>query len=199
MVRTLALSVSTLALAFALPVAAGEEAPQMSPEEQAMMEAYQKAGTPGPAHERMAKMAGNYEMTVKSWSAPGAKPTTDAGKATRKMLLDGRVLLEEVQSSMNGQPFHGMGLHGFDNVTGKHWSTWNDSMMTGLMVSEGACDEKDNCTYTGSWNDPVSKGKFTVRMTSTWSDANTEVFSMYAPGPDGKEFQMMEITYVRKP
>jgi hypothetical protein len=28
--------------------------------------------------------------------------------------------------------------------------------------------------------------------------ADTEVFEMHGPGPDGKEFKMMEITYTRK-
>jgi hypothetical protein len=38
----------------------------------------------------------------------------------------------------------------------------------------------------------------TAHMKSRWTDANTEVFEMHAPGPDGKEFKMMEITYKKK-
>ena len=60
------------------------------------------------------------------------------------MGLDGRVLIEEVTSSMMGMPFTGHGMTGYDNVTGKYWSTWTDSMSTGLMVSEGTCDAQDN-------------------------------------------------------
>ncbi len=75
------------------------------------------------------------------------------------MMLDGRVMSEDFKGSMMGMPFTGHGMHGYDNVTGKHWSTWNDSMSTGLMVSEGTCDAKGACTFTGSWNDPITKGK----------------------------------------
>jgi hypothetical protein len=186
-------------LAVALPVWAGEEAPKMSPEEQAMMEAFRKAGALGPQHERMARQAGSYDIAVKSWTAPGAAPTLDRGKVTRRMVLGGRVMIEESEASMGGQPFSGIGLSGYDNVSGKHWSTWNDTMGTGLMVAEGDCDERGACTFHGSWNDPIGKGKTHARMTTTWTDANTEVFAMFTPGPDGKEMQMMEITYVRKP
>ena len=35
-------------------------------------------------------------------------------------------------------------------------------------------------------------------MTTRWTSPNTEVFAMYGPGRDGKEMQMMEITYTRK-
>lgn len=187
-----------LALALALPAAAGEEAPKMSPEEQAMMEAFAKAGAVGPQHTRMAKYAGSYTISVKSWQQPGAEPTLDQGTVTRRMILDGRVMVEEMSSAMGGQPFSGFGLSGYNNVTGKHWSTWNDSMSTGLMVAEGDCDEASSCRFTGTWDDPISKAKVNARMTSNWSDADTEVFSMYTPGPDGKEFLMMEITYRRQ-
>jgi hypothetical protein len=171
----------------------------MTPEMKAMMEAFQKAGTPGAEHRQLATLAGTYDLTVKSWHAPDTPPTIDKGTATRRMILGDRVLVEEVSSQMMGQPFTGQGLHGFDNVTGKHWSTWNDSMSTGLMVSEGTCDASMACTYTGTYHDPVSKKPVTSRMTTRWSDKSTEVFEMYAPGPDGKEAKMMEITYKKRP
>ena len=197
--RRLAVRLFPLVLAIALPVSASEEAPKPSPEEQAIMEAFQKAGALGPQHERMARQAGRYDITIKSWSAPGAPPTIDQGKVTRRMLLGGRVMIEESEASMGGQPFLGIGLSGFDNVSGKHWSTWNDSMGSGLMVAEGDRADRGACTFHGSWNDPITKGKTHARMTTRWTDVNTEVFSMFIPGPDGKDTQMMEITYVRKP
>ena len=197
--RTTLLSVAVSALLLAGPALAQDKPPAMTPETQAMMEAYQKAGTPGMEHGRLASMAGTYDLTVKSWHAPGAPPSTDTGTATRKMILGNRVMLEEVTSQMMGQPFSGQGLHGFDNVTGKYWGTWNDSMSTGLMVSEGTCDAQLSCTYTGTHHDPVTKKPQSSRMTTRWTDKNTEVFEMYGPGPDGKETKMMEITYKRRP
>jgi hypothetical protein len=199
MIRKHALSVTALALLLSGPLAAQEAAaPAMKPEQQAMMEAYQKAGTPGAEHKQLAAMAGTYDLTVKAWHAPDAPPTTDAGTATRKMILGDRVMVEDVSSQMMGQPYNGQGLHGFDNVTGKYWATWSDSMSTGLMVSEGSCDASMACTYTGTYHDPVTKQPQATRMTTRWTDKSTEVFEMYAPGPDGKEAKMMEITYKKR-
>ena len=173
--------------------------PKMTAEQKAMMEAFARAGAPGAAHARMAKMAGSYDLELKSWEKAGSEPTVEKGTATRKMTLDGRVLVEMVDSKVYGQPFQGHGMHGFDNVTGKHWATWNDSMSTGVMVSEGDCDDKGTCSFSGSWNDPITKAKTTAHMKSRWSDASTEVFEMHGPGPDGNEFKMMEITYRKRP
>lgn len=200
MIRTL---LTALAFSAVLPAAAQDAKPQsgppkMSPEEAAMMEAYQKAGATGAQHAAMAKTVGTYDLKIRSWNKPDAPPMEETGTATRRMTLEGRVMAEDMQSKMMGQPFTGHGMQGYDNVSGKWWSTWNDSMSTGLMVSEGTCDDAGACTFTGSWNDPVTKGKVNARMTTKWTSPNVEVFEMYAPGPDGKEMKMMEITYTRR-
>ena len=170
----------------------------MTPEQQAEMQAWIDAGTPGAEHAQLAKTVGEYDLEITSWHSPDAPPSMEKGTATRSMALDGRVLVEQTRATMMGQPFSGHGMHGYDNVTGKHWSTWNDSMSTGLMVSEGTCDAQGTCTFTGSWHDPVKKTEVTSRMTSRWTSPSEEVFEMYAPGPDGKEMKMMQITYTRR-
>ena len=185
-------------LVAALPAFAAEAPPEMTAEQKAMMEAMTAAGTPGETHATLATMAGEYDLVIRSWNEPGGEPTTESGTATRTMVLGGRVMVEEVNSSMMGQPFTGHGMHGYDNVSGKHWATWNDSMSTGLMVSEGDCDAQGACTFTGSWNDPLTKGKITSRMTSKWTDPKTQQFEMFVPGPDGTEFKMMDITYTKR-
>lgn len=184
----------------ALPVSAQDQkAPAMTPEQMAEMQAYAVAGTPGAQHAALAKSAGNYDLTIKSWHAPGTEPMVETGTGTRTVTLGGRVLVEDIQAAMMGQPFDGHAMMGYDNTRQKYWSTWNDSMSTGLMVTEGTCDEAQACSFTGSWMDPVKKTEVSARMTTRWTDANTEVFEMHGPGPDGKEMKMMEITYVRRP
>lgn len=202
MVRKHVLVPMVLAAFAAFPAAAHEgaqhAAPQMTPEQQAEMAAYEKAGTPGAEHAALAKTVGSYALQIKSWMAPDTDPMVSAGKATRAMTLGGRVLVEEVSAEMMGSPFTGHGMHGFDNASGQHWATWNDSMSTGVMVSRGSCDAAGSCTFTGSWVDPVTKKEVGSRMTSRWTSPTVEVFTMYGPGPDGKEMTMMEITYTKQ-
>jgi hypothetical protein len=182
----------------ALPGLVGAQPPEMTPQQKAEMEAFMKAGTPGAPHQAMAALAGSYDAKVKSWHEAGQPPMESTGTATRTMALDGRVMVEDFKGSMMGMPFTGHGMQGYDNVTGKYWATWNDSMSTGVMVSEGTCDASKACTFKGSWNDPIKKGPVATRMTSRWTSPTTEVFEMYGPGRDGKEMKMMEITYTKK-
>ncbi len=176
----------------------GDEHPQMTPEQMAEMEAYMKAGTPGAPHEALASTTGSYDLEIKSWQEPGGPAMEETGTATRTMGLDGRVLMEDVTASMMGMPFTGHGMMGYDNVSGKYWSTWTDSLSTGVMVSEGTCDAEEACSFTGSWNDPIKKGPVTMRMTTRWTSPTTQIFEMHGPGKDGKEMKMMEMTYTKK-
>jgi len=195
MIRKLAGTILTAALAAAPALA--QTPPDMTPEQKAEMEAYVKAGTPGAPHKTLAQSAGKYNLKIKSWHDEKSPAMEESGTATRAMALDGRVLVEDVSATMMGTPFTGHGMMGYDNVSGKYWSTWNDSMSTGLMVSEGSCDAKGSCTFKGTVNDPIKKAPVTSRMTTRWTSPTTEVFEMYGPGPGGKEMKMMEITYTK--
>ena len=190
---------AALLVTFSMAQDKGQPPPQMTPEQQAEMEAWMKAGTPGPQHKAMAAEAGSYTTVVKSWPEPGAPATEEPGTAKRSITNGGRVLVEDFACSMMGMPFTGQGMRGYDNVSGKYWSTWTDSMSTGMMFSQGTCDDaKKTCTFTGTYNDPLKKGPVTSRMVSRVTGPNTEMFEMYGPDKKGKEFKMMEITYTKK-
>src|SRR5262245_40025383 len=187
----------------ALPTLAGaqqsQKQPEVTPEQKAEMDAYMKAVLPRTPHQALASTAGAYDLKIKHWHQPNTLAMEETGTAIRAMALDGRVLVEQFKSSMMGMPYTGHGMTGFDNVTGKYWSTWSDSMSTGLMVSEGSCDDQAKaCTFIGTWNDAIKKTPVKARMTIRRTSPTTEIFELYGPGKDDKEFKMMEITYTKK-
>lgn len=196
---TATVSIFVLAAVLAAPALAQEgEMPQMTPEQQAEMEAYMKAGQLGPEHKMMAKDVGTWDVAVKSWMDPGAPPIESKGVAVRTLHLGGRVMHEEFTGDMMGTPFTGLARSGYDNVSGKHWSTWTDSMSTGIMVSEGECDESNTCTFVGTYNDPVKGGPVTSRFVVKRLSPDKQSFAMYGPGRDGGEVKMMEMVYTRR-
>ena len=192
-------SICVVAVGLAVTAVAQEgEMPQMTPEQQAEMEAYMKAGALGPQHELMAEQVGTYDVTIKSWMDPAAPPMESKGVAIRTLHMGGRVMHEEFQGDMMGTPFTGLSRSGYDNVSGTWWSTWTDSMSTGIMVSTGECDEKHRCTFVGTYNDPVKDGPVTNRIVTKWTSPDEQHFAMYGPGRDGAETKMMEMVYTRR-
>ena len=171
-------------------------APGMDPAAMAAMEA---AGKPGPQHQHLAKMAGDWTYDISLWMAPGAPPMKSNGTMHGEMMMDGRYLQEVWKGDMMGMAFEGHSTEGYDNVA-KHWfGTWIDNMSTGMMTSTGSCNEAmDSCTYNAEMYDPMSGQKTSSRTVITWLDANTFKNQAYTAGPDGKEFQTMEIVAKRK-
>lgn len=157
-----------------------------------------KAGAPGAPHAGLAATAGSYDILIRSWQVPGKPPSEDAGTATRKMILDGRVLVEMMDSTLMGQPYTGHAMSGYDNITGEYWTTWMDNNSTGLVVFRGSCDAAGACSLSGSWRDPVGKAPTTARMATRWTSPSTQLFEMFGPGKDGKEVKAMEILYTKK-
>jgi len=188
----------TIVVALAIVSASAQNEPKLTPEQQKDMDAYMKAGTPGEEHKKLAETAGTYSIKISSWMEPGTAPMVETGTATRTMTLDGRVLLEDIKGTMMGAPYAGHGMSGFDNVSRKYWATWTDNMSTGMVFSEGTCDAKNTCKYTGHWNDPIKKGPTTCHMTASWPSPTTQVFELRGPDKKGKEFKMMEITYTKQ-
>jgi len=168
-------------------------------EEQAMMEKYIQAATPGPEHQRLAKLAGKWKLQVTSWMAPGAPPQKSEASAEFKTILGGRYLHQEVKGNMMDQPFEGMGIEGFDNVTKERFGTWVDSMSTGEMTVRGKCAaDAKKCTLKGKVPDAAAGKEVPVSETITLTDDDHFTFEMHGPGPGGKTFKMLEIAYSRQ-
>ena len=181
------------------PVAAGETEAQMSPEEQAMMEKWQAYMTPGEPHAFLAKMAGQWEMKTKMWPGPGADPEESTGQAKMKMIMDGRYILEKIEGSFQGQPFHGMGITGYDNMKGEYWSTWVDSSGTAISYSRGTEDADGVLHMSGTWASPnTPEGRPYRTETHTMSDDEYRMdFYDSHPDAEGGEFMNMSMTYKR--
>ena len=174
-----------------------KQAKEMDP--QAMMEMYQKLATPGEPHKQFESLAGSWTTQTKEWMEPGKTPTEASGSADMKMVLGGRYLQQDFTGEMMGQPYTGMGITGYDNMSKKYVSIWLDTMGTGpfMMEGTGSADGK-TITLKGSHSEPGG-GKMTHRAVWKIVDSNTQTFDMWGNHGGGKEMKVMEIVYTRKP
>ena len=187
-----------LCLVLSVSVAMAKEKQPDQMDMQAMMDTYKKLATPGEPHKQLASLAGSWTTKTKSWMEPDKPPMESTGTCEDKALLDGRFLQQECTGEMMGQPYTGIGVHGYDNLTKKYVTTWMDSMGTGIFVMDGtASPDGKTITLHGSHKDPMG-GVMKHRAVWKFVDANTQTFEMYHKGKDGKEMKMMEITYTRK-
>jgi hypothetical protein len=189
----------------ALAIGADEKAKSAKPaaggamDQKAMMEAMAKYSTPGPEHKALEQFVGTWDTTAKMWMAPGTPPQETTGTAENKMALGGRFLEQHYEGKFMDQPFTGMGYTGYDLYKKQYVGNWMDSMGTSIMNSTGTADPSGKTmTFTGTMDDPMAKKTLPFKEVIKVVDNDHHVFEMWSPGPGGKMFKMMEITYTRK-
>lgn len=145
---------------------------------------------PGPEHELLKKLEGNWEATMK-FAGMESK-----GTMTYKMDLGGLWLTSSFEGEFGGMKFQGKGLDSYDAKKKKYTGVWVDSMVTSPMLLEGTYD-KEKKTLTMSGNAPSTPdGKpATFKMVTEFKDADTMVANAYmGDGPD----PAFTISYKRK-
>ncbi|MEO8428314.1 MAG: DUF1579 domain-containing protein [Verrucomicrobiota bacterium] len=168
-------------------------------EKQEMMKKVEAAGTPGPAHQALDALVGDWKAEVKCWMEAGGSPEVTQGTAKASWTFNGRFLEEEFHGQMMGKPFTGRTLLGFDNTKQRFNSVWISDTQTSMFTSEGKGDKgnkvitlegKASCPATGRKDIPM---KTVLRVSSP----DKHVLEMFDASKGG-DTKTMEITYTRK-
>jgi hypothetical protein len=76
--------------------------------------------------------------------------------------------------------------------------SWTDSMSQGLLISVSSWDAA-NTKATGTMEGPdMTEQIVKMRSVVEYPSATSRVMTAYAPGPDGKEMQVLKITYTKR-
>lgn len=149
----------------------------------------QEAPKPGPEHDVLKKMVGDWDLTMKFGGMESK------GRVTYTMEVGGLWLVSNLESERFGTKFQGKGLDSYDPTRKKYVGVWVDSMATSPMFLEGTFD-KAKKTMTMSGEGPGMDGKPTkYKSVSVMPDDDTINFSMYIG--DGKD-PAFTIVYKRK-
>lgn len=174
-----------------------EPRPTADYENAAMMEAWARAASPGEPHARLGQMEGDWDLEIRMWMDPDAPPTVETGTATSRMEFGGRFLVEEVRSSFMGQPFRGLGTHGYNNLTGEYEATWIDDHSTAIHSYRGQMHG----------NELVMSSRYQDAVTAEWKEMRGVLklvspdqmeYVSYEVADDGSERKVMEITYRKR-
>ncbi|HLW66737.1 MAG TPA: DUF1579 family protein [Gemmataceae bacterium] len=150
----------------------------------------QEIPKPGPEHDKFKDMVGDWETTVKMAGAE------TKGKASYKIGFNGFFMIEEFEADFGGFKFHGRGQTGYCPVRKKYITTWIDNMDPSPLVMSGNFD-KEGKTLTEN-GEGTREGKLVkLKSVGTMPDKDTMLFHFYEV-KDGKDVEMMSITYKRK-
>ncbi len=153
---------------------------------------------PGPEHKLLTADAGTWDASVEVHAEPGKPPMKSKGVEVNTVGCGGLCVVTNFKGDMAGAPFEGSGVTTYDPKKKKYVGSWTDSMSAGLQIAESTYDAKTK-KWSGVMEGPdmsgnIMKARSTIEVTA----AGTRVFTLYGPGPDGKEAVMMKITYTRR-
>lgn len=154
---------------------------------------------PGEPHGRLAALAGTWDVAIRLWPEPGGTPLSATGTAVRRMILDGRVLEEELKSDLGGSGFTGRLLVGYDNQEQRYWSAWSDSLSTALLVSHGQCTPAGTvCTLFGEARDPATGILATTKDVLFVQSPDRQRVESWRYLATGEAVKLMELVYERR-
>lgn len=149
-----------------------------------------------PEHAALARLAGEYSVRQSFWTEPGAAPKIDQGSASFAVVL-GRQLRQTLRIPDPAKPFEGLGYIGYDNATGRYFSTWMDVNFPGLIVAEGGRDASGTYEFRGSTAVGGGKPAIVVREVLRVADADHFTYEYFEPR-DGKEMLTVRLEYSRR-
>lgn len=167
---------------------------EMSPEMKAAMAAMQ----PGPAHEKLAKLAGDWTVLSKL-TMPGAPAEETTGAARIVVVMGGRFIHEEATGTMHGMEFSSAKLLGYNNGSKKYEGIWTYTMGTAIMSLNGTSDDDGKTVKcTATWDNEIGVKE---SMTITYRFTDDDHFSIAMDAgkmPDGSAGPVLELAYTRK-
>lgn len=150
-------------------------------------------------HKLLASLVGKWQGQTKTWFEKDVLADESAMKAEISVILGSRFISYDYQGSLDGQPFEGKMIIGFDIPYQRFSASWIDSfhMGTQIMLSSGAFTE-NGFSILGSYGSPeYGDQPWAWRTELEVLNDNEIIFSAYNISPEGEEAKATETVYKR--
>lgn len=151
-------------------------------------------------HQRLARMAGDWQGDFRLWFAPGDPAGEAPQRGTIRSILGGRFLLHEYESSFQGEPIAGVAIYGYHLDEGAYESAWVESFGTGTSI---LCSREQSgdprLSVLGSYGDGQGGPRWGWRTEIDQPDDEHLVITMTNISPAGEAVKAVETRYTRVP
>lgn len=162
----------------------------------------QELALPGPEHELLKGLAGNWKQEASIWMEPGAAPVTTTLSGEVSPILGGRFMQSVSKGLIFGVEGEAISIFGFDRRHKKYTVVGFDTQGTYYVTAAGTFDPKtSSITLSGIDEDPVfnvvQKYDFVLKIV----DKDKYIWSVIFKSPEmtggAPEFKMLEIVNTR--
>ncbi len=152
-------------------------------------------------HRALSPFAGEFTAEVKFWMGPG-EPRVWAGVMVNEWDLGGTFLKQTYTGDSDPNApfsiFEGRGYWGFNTTTGRYEGFWIDTASTMMQTETGEYDPSNRrWTMHSAFIHPETGAPMTKRSVFTLLSDDEHLIESFYLTPDGGEFKVMEIRFVR--
>ena len=154
---------------------------------------------PGEPHELLAGTVGEWDLTIRIWTAPDTEPVESIGTASGRWILGDRFVETTYAGEVMDRPFEALKIEGFERASKEYVTTWRDNLGTYTMIFRGKCDS--TCltrTMTADFLDPVSSTRLRIKGVTTLTEDEGYSYESFVMAADGTEFKNMELVAERR-
>jgi hypothetical protein len=152
----------------------------------------------GGHHRHLERFVGIWTGRITIWTDADSEPIFYESTAEARWIL-GRRYLEWTHSGLlDGVPFRGLGIDGFNTVTGRYESVWIDNLGTLILYYVGSCSDGGRVrSLETTFTEPAVGRAVTQRVVYTW--VNDDLFSYESFVKQGNsEHRTMLVEYQRQ-
>lgn len=150
------------------------------------------------AHFQLRRMVGEWKGTTKTWFDPAKLEDESPIRGTMRLVLDGRFIMHEYQSSFGDKPITGMAIYGYNMDLQKFQCAWIDSFHNGsaIMFSQGEKGD-NNIRVLGSYAyiTPETEQHWGWRTHIEMKSDSEMVITAFNISPEGAETKATETVY----
>jgi hypothetical protein len=152
---------------------------------------------PQKQHQLLNQFEGDWEVRSK-WMMPGKAIDESTGTDRSRMGFGGFWLVSDFTGQMEGKPFKGHSMMGYDPQTAKYVSVCIGDNAPHLTRFEGQADASGKkFTFDGQCVDPKTGKLVSQRVICEVTDKDHHTNRVYTIGEDGKETLIGEFFFTR--
>lgn len=160
--------------------------------------AYTTANRPTKHHADLTNtFVGEWTTTTTAWTGEGTQPTTSTGTARFFPAMNGRFVCGDLEGTLYGKPFKGMGFWGFNTNQNRYESTWVDTENTGISTFTGTKTDSNTFTWNGTLTNPLTGKTEETTCVTAFNGKDTFTYTLYTTNTNGTQIKAFETTYNR--